>query len=103
MNDVIAMLFEYRISVVLAMLGLGVSAAVVLAAIVSVVVYVVYFMIGKIALLDFSKDRIKMYIDIADEAKYLCDLICNSPPDTMIKGEIESCALSLGHLIKRSV
>jgi len=33
---------------------------------------------------------------IKDQAKRLTDLICNSPPTTTIKGDIESLALALG-------
>jgi hypothetical protein len=31
------------------------------------------------------------------EIKRLCDIILNSPPDTPIKGEIESLAYTIGH------
>jgi len=41
--------------------------------------------------------EIRDYETIAVKAKALCNLICNSPPTTTIKGEIESLALELGH------
>lgn len=37
------------------------------------------------------------YAYILAEIKALCQLICNSPPETTIKGEIESRAFMLGH------
>ena len=41
----------------------------------------------------FSTDNDTITNDIAR----LCSIICNSSPDTTIKGEIESLALSIGH------
>lgn len=38
------------------------------------------------------------YREALEEGKKLADLICNSPPDTAIKGEIESRALEFAHL-----
>jgi hypothetical protein len=35
--------------------------------------------------------------NLLKEVSDLCELICNSSPDTTIKGEIESKAFMLGH------
>ena len=41
--------------------------------------------------------EIRQHRDIFAETDHLCQLITGSPPETQIKGTIESLALSLGH------
>jgi len=43
------------------------------------------------------KAEIKQHRDIFSETRYLCMLITGSPPETQIKGKIESLAFNLGH------
>ena len=43
------------------------------------------------------KNFIKDAEDLHTEVKLLCNLICNSTPNTTIKGEIESKSLSVAH------
>jgi hypothetical protein len=50
----------------------------------------------QIAQLEAKNKRLKKALK---EAQELTDLICNSGPDTPIRGEIESRALDVGHLI----
>ena len=49
-------------------------------------------------LLDRITSLEKVVEPLMAETIMLCNLICNSPQETMIKGEIESKALSLGQL-----
>lgn len=41
--------------------------------------------------------RLEEMRGVLSEVQHLCNKIVNSPPDTTIKGEIESLAFMLGH------
>lgn len=44
--------------------------------------------------------QIQGLVEALEESKRLCDKIINSPPETEIRGDIESMAFSLAHLIQ---
>lgn len=46
---------------------------------------------------DCMEEFIERAEDLHDEVKRLCDMIVNSPPDTTIKGKIESQAFGVAH------
>lgn len=45
----------------------------------------------------FLLEQLTKAVEVIKQTEKLCSMILNSPPNTTIKGEIESFALELGH------